>query len=378
MSSDSVLIDVLIEAAAALWTLAEIFAGGALALAAHTVVWTVKAVAAIVSILIAITPTLVEFVVTATTTGLSWTVWALQLALGAVLVVFCWVISMVPPLTSAVAKILLATVEIATFTLWTGLSCAWTLMRLIGCGIWWLAGAAGNLVVWAVESGLVLWIVKVVATYVVVSEILNLLRACVRGRRGGGSCVGSAKRLLVAMAAYACPDVTTVLALGVAVVAYTRLSELGFGCAGCKRVPRRGRPVPIRSHSLALTDAASASASASAATSRGAPAGAAAGGPSTDSCAARASTLDSDVDSDGEATAASKPVVEECCVCLEDMVVGRSTGTGRGAGAHVAVSALPCGHKFHTGCVRTWLAASASCPLCRASVRGGASALRVA
>ncbi|KAK8944352.1 RING-H2 finger protein ATL72 [Platanthera zijinensis] len=71
------------------------------------------------------------------------------------------------------------------------------------------------------------------------------------------------------------------------------------------------------------------------------------------------------------ATVAALPVVlaagEGCCaVCL-------------GAyGAAERVKLMPvCRHKFHPGCIDTWLLSRGSCPVCRCSELGGAGEIRV-
>ncbi|KAK8945281.1 RING-H2 finger protein ATL67 [Platanthera guangdongensis] len=71
------------------------------------------------------------------------------------------------------------------------------------------------------------------------------------------------------------------------------------------------------------------------------------------------------------ATVAALPVVlaagEGCCaVCL-------------GAyGAAEMVKLIPvCRHKFHPGCIDTWLLSRGSCPVCRCSELGGAGEIRV-
>ncbi|CAM9305779.1 unnamed protein product [Ascophyllum nodosum] len=43
----------------------------------------------------------------------------------------------------------------------------------------------------------------------------------------------------------------------------------------------------------------------------------------------------------------------QCCICLEDFLAG-----------HV-VTRLPCLHPFHTACIRDWLDASGTCPVCK-------------
>mmetsp|Transcript_1547 Transcript_1547/g.3278 ORF Transcript_1547/g.3278 Transcript_1547/m.3278 type:complete len:206 (-) Transcript_1547:351-968(-) len=45
--------------------------------------------------------------------------------------------------------------------------------------------------------------------------------------------------------------------------------------------------------------------------------------------------------------------VEECMICLEDLVSSSSC----------RVTTLPCGHKFHEACVKRWLCRSSRCPL---------------
>lgn len=49
---------------------------------------------------------------------------------------------------------------------------------------------------------------------------------------------------------------------------------------------------------------------------------------------------------------------DACAICCEDVRRGE------------AVRALECGHAFHDACARRWLKIRASCPACRASVRG--------
>mmetsp|Transcript_106890 Transcript_106890/g.302295 ORF Transcript_106890/g.302295 Transcript_106890/m.302295 type:complete len:130 (+) Transcript_106890:1-390(+) len=55
-----------------------------------------------------------------------------------------------------------------------------------------------------------------------------------------------------------------------------------------------------------------------------------------------------------------------CAICIEPLVED-------GALPHEAGPCLlPCGHGFHTGCLRLWLANSRHCPLCKRTVSGGA------
>ncbi|KAF8707130.1 hypothetical protein HU200_030369 [Digitaria exilis] len=54
-----------------------------------------------------------------------------------------------------------------------------------------------------------------------------------------------------------------------------------------------------------------------------------------------------------ETTAEETREDEECAVCLKSYEEG------------VEISAMPCSHEFHDGCIRRWLAISRLCPLCR-------------
>ena len=47
---------------------------------------------------------------------------------------------------------------------------------------------------------------------------------------------------------------------------------------------------------------------------------------------------------------------EDCCVCREDMPAGSM------------VKMLPCLHKFHGGCIDTWLRIAMTCPICKHKV----------
>ncbi|KAF8707129.1 hypothetical protein HU200_030368 [Digitaria exilis] len=51
---------------------------------------------------------------------------------------------------------------------------------------------------------------------------------------------------------------------------------------------------------------------------------------------------------------------EECAVCWESYEEGDK------------MSAMPCSHAFHDGCIRRWLAISSLCPLCRFSLQAQA------
>ncbi|KAJ0975335.1 hypothetical protein J5N97_017300 [Dioscorea zingiberensis] len=44
---------------------------------------------------------------------------------------------------------------------------------------------------------------------------------------------------------------------------------------------------------------------------------------------------------------------EECSVCLDAMVAGET------------VKEMPCGHRYHGGCIERWLRIHGSCPICR-------------
>ncbi|KAF8656732.1 hypothetical protein HU200_060524 [Digitaria exilis] len=54
-----------------------------------------------------------------------------------------------------------------------------------------------------------------------------------------------------------------------------------------------------------------------------------------------------------ETTAEETREGEECAVCLKSF---EEEG--------VEISAMPCSHAFHDGCIRRWLAISRLCPLC--------------
>lgn len=41
----------------------------------------------------------------------------------------------------------------------------------------------------------------------------------------------------------------------------------------------------------------------------------------------------------------------QCCICLCELDVGES------------VKSLPCGHKFHAGCIDKWLSMNGTCPI---------------
>ncbi|WOK94257.1 E3 ubiquitin-protein ligase [Canna indica] len=50
---------------------------------------------------------------------------------------------------------------------------------------------------------------------------------------------------------------------------------------------------------------------------------------------------------------------DECAVCLDEL-------GGSGEGEHAAVvREMPCGHRFHQGCIVKWLKMHGSCPVCR-------------
>lgn len=44
---------------------------------------------------------------------------------------------------------------------------------------------------------------------------------------------------------------------------------------------------------------------------------------------------------------------KECPICLEDWEVGSE------------VREMPCGHKYHGGCIEKWLGVHGTCPVCR-------------
>ncbi|MQM00230.1 hypothetical protein Taro_032960 [Colocasia esculenta] len=51
--------------------------------------------------------------------------------------------------------------------------------------------------------------------------------------------------------------------------------------------------------------------------------------------------------------------LQECCICLSRYEDG------------VDLRSLPCGHRFHSGCIVRWLRINATCPLCKFSILGG-------
>ncbi|RWW00784.1 hypothetical protein GW17_00036221 [Ensete ventricosum] len=52
---------------------------------------------------------------------------------------------------------------------------------------------------------------------------------------------------------------------------------------------------------------------------------------------------------------------EECPVCLDELVEGGKEASA----AAVVVREMPCGHRFHEGCIVKWLGMNGSCPVCR-------------
>ncbi|KAJ8477469.1 hypothetical protein OPV22_021196 [Ensete ventricosum] len=54
---------------------------------------------------------------------------------------------------------------------------------------------------------------------------------------------------------------------------------------------------------------------------------------------------------------------EECPVCLDELVEGGKEASA--AAAVVVVREMPCGHRFHEGCIVKWLGMNGSCPVCR-------------
>jgi len=46
-------------------------------------------------------------------------------------------------------------------------------------------------------------------------------------------------------------------------------------------------------------------------------------------------------------------LTDQCAICFESQVVGQRC------------ACLPCGHRFHTSCIRSWVVTSATCPLCK-------------
>jgi hypothetical protein len=53
---------------------------------------------------------------------------------------------------------------------------------------------------------------------------------------------------------------------------------------------------------------------------------------------------------------------EACAICQDTLAAGSS-----------ALALNECGHRFHEGCIRTWLNASVFCPVCRHDIREPAS-----
>lgn len=71
-----------------------------------------------------------------------------------------------------------------------------------------------------------------------------------------------------------------------------------------------------------------------------------------------------------KASIAALPVVEratgeggaeECAVCLD----GLWAAAEEGGGTEGEVRQMPCGHRFHGGCIEKWLRIHGSCPVCR-------------
>jgi len=46
-------------------------------------------------------------------------------------------------------------------------------------------------------------------------------------------------------------------------------------------------------------------------------------------------------------------LADQCAICFDSQVVGQRC------------ACLPCGHRFHTSCIRSWIVTSATCPLCK-------------
>jgi hypothetical protein len=58
----------------------------------------------------------------------------------------------------------------------------------------------------------------------------------------------------------------------------------------------------------------------------------------------------------------------DCPVCLNPMVAS-SIWSSVGLSKADAAVTLPCGHNFHSECLRTWLAQKPTCPVCRYDLR---------
>lgn len=64
---------------------------------------------------------------------------------------------------------------------------------------------------------------------------------------------------------------------------------------------------------------------------------------------------------------------QECAVCLEELTVGTDAIEVDGAvkphhegnPTDVVVKEMPCGHRYHGGCIEQWLRMHGSCPICR-------------
>merc|ERR1712046_230695 len=46
-------------------------------------------------------------------------------------------------------------------------------------------------------------------------------------------------------------------------------------------------------------------------------------------------------------------LADQCAICFDSQEVGQRC------------ACLPCGHRFHTSCIRSWIMTSATCPLCK-------------
>lgn len=57
-----------------------------------------------------------------------------------------------------------------------------------------------------------------------------------------------------------------------------------------------------------------------------------------------------------------------CVICLEELRSEADSGACRQRSRSLPLTALACGHSFHASCIRQWLEASPTCPLCKVEV----------
>ena len=69
--------------------------------------------------------------------------------------------------------------------------------------------------------------------------------------------------------------------------------------------------------------------------------------------------------SNGRTPEDKKVAVQQCPICLDDMMSYREEQVDN---TSIVVETVKCSHKFHLNCIKVWFRYSHTCPLCRSAV----------